>query len=261
VGFIQSIIRKLKTFGWFLKNPQYISHIPQILKRGNHAKLENSRDEATEWCSQVALSSNEVMSKLTGNDEQKDLRILFPEIFNYADEQVRNCPVTMGGEGASSFLYHITKKVNAKKIIETGVAYGWSSLAILLAIKDEPGAKLISNDMPYIKLNNDDYVGCVIPDDLKIKWELQRLPDISGIPMAIKKFNGNIDLCHYDSDKSYTGRMFAYPLLWKALEKNGIFISDDIQDNIAFNQFAETVEHEPLVFEYRGKYVGVIIKQ
>ena len=46
-----------------------------------------------------------------------------------------------------------------------------------------------------------------------------------------------LDLCHYDSDKSYYGRRWAYPKLWEALKTGGIFISDDIQDNWAFKEF------------------------
>lgn len=59
--------------------------------------------------------------------------------------------------------------------------------------------------MPYVGMNNDDFVGCIIPENLKPQWELQRQPDIKGIPLALKKFNNIIDICHYDSDKSYTG--------------------------------------------------------
>ena len=72
--------------------------------------------------------------------------------------------------------------------------------------------------MPYPGLNNEKYVGCVVHESLKKNWELMRLPDITGIPLALKKF-GNIDLCHYDSDKSYQGRMKSYPILWNALNK------------------------------------------
>ncbi len=69
----------------------------------------------------------------------------------------------MGGEGAISFLCHLVKEKKIQKIIETGSAYDWSSLAILLAIKDSENALLIRNDIPYIRMNNDDYVVCVFP--------------------------------------------------------------------------------------------------
>ena len=166
----------------------------------------------------------------------------------------------MGGEGAISFLYHLVKEKKFKNIIETGVAYGWSSLAILLAIKDIENALLISNDMPYIKANNEDYVGCVIPENIKSKWQLQRLPDVKGIPLALNFFNHNIDLCHYDSDKSYTGRKWSSPILWSSLKNGGLFVSDDINDNIAFKQFCEDVNRIPIIIEHLGKYVGIIKK-
>jgi len=225
---------KLKTILWFIKKPQYIAQIKQVLKRKENAAKENTVNEATNWCKEKAISQQEALKILNIEAEYKDLKDIFPKEISFAKEKMANCPIQMGGEGATSFLYYLAKETKAKKIIETGVAYGWSSLAILLAIKDANNVKLISNDMPYIKMNNDDYVGCVIPEELKQSWVLQRLPDVKGIPKAIKSFEGKIDLCHYDSDKSYTGRMFAYPLLWNALEKDGLFVSDDIQDNIAF---------------------------
>lgn len=254
------MINKFKTILWFLKKPQYIPQIFQILKRNKNAVLENTREEATKWCKTNCVSQSEALKKLLNCNDYHEFSNLFPAEINEAQRIASNCPVKMGGEGAISFIFHLVKGTHSKKIIETGVAYGWSSLAILLAIKDIENAKLISNDMPYIKMNNEDYVGCIIPENLKLKWELQRLPDIKGIPLALEKFKNQIDLCHYDSDKSYTGRMWASPLLWKALKTGGFFISDDINDNLAFKHFCETVNKKPIIIEHLGKYVGVIIK-
>ena len=251
---------RLKTILWFIKKPQYIAQIKQVKKRKRNEQNENTFQESTEWCKDNVISKEEALLKLGIDIDFQELTEIFPTEIKYAKEKMNDCPVKMGGEGAISFLYQITKAIKANKIIETGVAYGWSSLAILLAIKDNKEAKPISNDMPYIKMDNDDYVGCVIPKELKQGWILQRLPDVKGIPKAIKTFNQKIDLCHYDSDKSYTGRMFAYPLLWNALKKDGVFVSDDIQDNIAFIEFCEQVNKDPIVIEHLGKYVGIIIK-
>ncbi len=67
-------------------------------------------------------------------------------------------------------------------------------------------------------------------------------------------------MCYYDSDKSYKGRMFAAPLLWNALKKNGIFVADDIDDNYAFRDFCLKIGREPLIAENNGRYVGILIK-
>jgi predicted O-methyltransferase YrrM len=251
---------KLKTIIWFLKKPQYIPQIFQVIKRNKNKASEDTRAEATKWCEDNSISQLDAIKKITSLSQLEKIDTLFPNEILNAKKIVEECPVNMGGEGAISFLYHLIKEKKSEKIIETGVAYGWSSLAILLAIKENDNAKLISNDMPYIKMNNDDYVGCIIPDELKSKWELQRQPDIKGIPIALKKMNNEIDVCHYDSDKSYTGRMWSSPLLWNALKKNGIFISDDINDNIAFKHFSESVNRTPIIIEHLGKYVGIIIK-
>jgi len=226
---------KLKTIFWFIKRPQYIPQIFQVLKRKEFKAKENTAKESEIWCKQNCISKKEAIAKIIPNATLIHPKDDFLEYYQYAKSQEKACPVTMGGEGAIDLLYSLCFYLKSKRIIEKGVAYGWSSLAILLGINKDENARLISNDMPYIKMENDDFVGCIIPSEFKSKWELQRLPDVKGIPLAIKKFNHQIDFCHYDSDKSYTGRMFAYPILWKALVKGGVFVSDDIQDNIAFN--------------------------
>ena len=254
------MLNKLKTLFWFLKNPTYISQIFQVLKRRNNATLENTTLEATAWCEHAAVSQEAALHALFAGKQIIDISVNFLNEMKEAQLTADSTPVKMGGAGATSFLYNIVLHSGAKKIIETGVAYGWSSLAILLAIKDTEGAKLISNDMPYINMDNDDFVGCVVSESLNHKWELQRLPDVKGIPLALKKFNQEIDLCHYDSDKSYTGRTWASPLLWAALNPGGYFVSDDINDNLAFKHFCESMNRTPVIIKHMDKYVGVIIK-
>ena len=98
----------------------------------------------------------------------------------------------MGGAGDLDLLFAASKLSKANKALETGVAYGWSSLAILESISSLKNAKLISIDMPYPKMNNEDFVGIVVPKSLKAKWTLIREPDRNGIKKALKKFGGNI---------------------------------------------------------------------
>jgi predicted O-methyltransferase YrrM len=139
--------------------------------------------------------------------------------------------------------YTSTEYCQARRVIETGVAYGWSSLALLLSLKNRNG-QLVSTDLPYAGLDNDPYVGCVVPDELRENWKLLRGPDRQRVPEAIK-LAGTLHLCHYDSDKSYSGRMWTYPRLWEALCSGGLFISDDIGDNIGFADFARSVAIGP----------------
>ena len=182
------------------------------------------------------------------------------ELIEEANLLAQHSKVKMGGAGDIHLIYAATLLSKASTAIETGVAYGWSSLSILAGLNKDPASLLVSVDMPYPKMNNEDYVGIVIPKPLKKNWYLIRQPDRNGIIQAIQKINRPIDICHYDSDKSYYGRSYAYPLLWAVLKKGGVFISDDIQDNLAFKNFVESKKLTFSITEYKGKYIGITRK-
>ena len=115
--------------------------------------------------------------------------------------------------------------------------------------------------MPYAKMNNEPYVGVCVPERLRSRWTLIREPDRNGLTKALSAFpESKIDFAHYDSDKSYWGRRWAYPRIWRALRPGGIFMSDDIQDNFYFREFTESLGLDPAVIEYMGKYAGAIRK-
>ena len=151
------------------------------------------------------------------------------------------------------------ENLGAVKVLETGVAYGWSSAAILSSVSKRSG-KLISVDMPMVRQTDYHLIGAAVHEDLKGNWELLREPDKHGLNKAIKKHNYSYDLAHYDSDKSYYGRKWSQPLIWKYLRKGGVFISDDIEDNSAFREFVVPNNLDFSVLKFEGKYVGVIRK-
>ena len=257
------IISKARTLFWFICRPGLYPHLLQLLKR--RLWLHNDRHkeaEAKEWSSGLAISEAEALSQLVGLsvDEYRSLEELYPREINEAQTRVSNCPILMGGSGALNLIYYLTSHHRAENVLETGVGYGWSSLALLLAQQGVTDAKLISVDMPYPKAQNESYVGCAVPESLSGSWTLLRLADRSGIPRAIRKL-GQVDLCHYDSDKSYSGRKWAYPLIWKAIKRGGVFISDDIENNVAFKEFAESTGCKPVIVAAHGKRVGVLIKK
>ena len=151
--------------------------------------------------------------------------------------------------------------IQANNVLETGVAYGWSSLAILSALEKTKGkSHLISVDMPYPASKSNKYVGIVVPRRLRQNWEIIELPDRPGIKKAIKKSSYKFDLIHYDSDKSKRGRDYSYSLLWESLKINGILISDDIEDNLAFYNFVNKKRIKYFFIKYNNKYIGIAKK-
>lgn len=251
---------KLKSIIWFLKRPQFIQQAFRIFLRRFYLTKESTREEATLWCVKKRLPKQKAIELLFSNHKYVSFQEAHKESYKTALKTQEGIPVKMGGPGDLDLLYNAIIYLKPTNILETGVAYGWSSMAILSAISHNKKGNLISIDMPYMHKNNEAFVGCIVPDYLKKDWTLIREADITGIKKALNVFDSEIDLCHYDSDKSYLGRMWAYPKLWKALSKNGVLISDDIQDNIAFKEFSETVNVNPIIISSQNKYVGILRK-
>jgi predicted O-methyltransferase YrrM len=222
-----------------------------------------SRDEdravANAWCQETCLDCKAALIALTGSAPSSDIKELYADQFSVAERIAESCPVKMGGAGDLNLLYWGAEHLAATNVIETGVAYGWSSLAILLSLEKRPNARLISTDLPYATANSESFVGCVVPENLKSRWQVLDSADRQALPWAIKEL-GQIDMCHYDSDKTYDGRMWAYQRLWPALRPNGFFISDDIGDNLAFRDFAHLVQQDPVIIRQESKYVGLLVK-
>jgi len=255
-----TIKKKIKTTVWFVLKPRYWIQYFQLLKRKifDIRDNESEKDKAISWAKKNAVDYDNSWEKigLKGETNKFDKQILIE-----ANKLASNYKGLMGGPGHIDFIYNAVKLLKAKYVIETGVAYGWSSLAILKGLSDNAGGKLFSIDMPYPQKNNENYVGVVVPQYLRKNWTLIRKPDNPGIFDALKIAKTPIDLCHYDSDKSWWGRKFAFPVLWKSLRSGGLFISDDIQDNLFFYEFIRNKSSNFAIVEFEGKFIGLIRKQ
>lgn len=224
------------------------------------AERTRQREAATRWCTTAAVGIEEALRRI--GCEPIDARPLaerFPEELEYATRRAQACPMSLGGPGNSVLLYELAEHLCAVRAVETGVAYGWSSLALLLSLRQRPGGRLYSVDLPYFRLRNDAWVGCVVPAVLRRRWTLYRMADREALPRVLR-CAGAIDLAHYDSDKSPAARAWAYARLWRALRPGGILVSDDVGDNLAFRDFCEHCGTEPIIVHDGGKYQGLAVK-
>ncbi len=229
---------------------------------GKDAAAEAARQamaESTAWCAARALSPAEALAALGLDTSITHMAERFPQEIAAAEQRVASVPFRLGGASNMDLIYTLCEALQASAVIETGVANGWSSLAILLSIAKRPGAALHSIDLPYLKYQNDPWVGIAVPKCLHRQWTLHRMADREGLPKALAALD-RIDFAHYDSDKSVEGRRFAYPLLWKALRPGGLLFSDDINDNFGFRDFCESVGQEPLIVRQDNKFQGILRK-
>ena len=256
---MNTVVEGIRTAAWLMQRPSHWAHARELVLR----MFDYSRDQSAEaeharaWASDRAVPVLDALNAVRLGDTSTTIPKIPEEFITQGAQRAEKVPTKMGGPGDINLLYAATTLSGARRAVETGVAYGWSSLAILAALEGRDGGRLISVDMPYPAMNNEPWIGIVVPESLRKNWEIIREPDRYGLEKAIAGFGGVIDLCHYDSDKSYRGRQYAYPRLWAALAPGGVFISDDIQDNMAFAEFVETRELPYAVTEFEGKFVGI----
>ena len=90
--------------------------------------------------------------------------------------------------------------------------------------------------------------------------------DIRGDDIALNNFasiinDNSVKLFHYDSDKSYSGRTKAFKTIKNKLSNDAVIIFDDIQNNLHFRDLVRTLNVNFEIFEFKGKFVGVIVFQ
>jgi SAM-dependent methyltransferase len=252
-------MKKIYIMFWFILRPKYWEHFifkiwQKFLKDYDSPEY---KAKALEWANLKAVTTEEALLNIGIKGKLFDLD---KNIIIDAKKKASSSPIKMGGSAHLNLLYNSVRLLGAEKVLETGVAYGWSSLGILKALSENKRGNLYSVDMPYPTRNNDKYVGIVVPKNLRNFWVVIKKPDRPGIKEALKLIDGKIDLCHYDSDKSWWGRAYAYSILWDALKPGGLFISDDIVDNLYFSYFVNSKSLNYAVINYKGKFIGLIRK-
>lgn len=256
------LLRQLKLLTWYLPRPTFWPHIwgAAIRRTKPDRDTPEHRGLARAWAEERAVPLADALAAIGLMRAGEAIPEMSRDLLDAAAERRRRVPVKMGAPADLKLLFAAARLSGAKRAVETGVAYGWSTLALLAAMEGRPGARLISVDMPYPFRGNEAWVGAVVPETLRMNWELLRRPDRTGIPRALSRLSGAIDICHYDSDKIYWGRRFAYPLLWRALAPGAVFISDNIEDNMAFAEFAAEKNAPFAVTKSADKFIGVLRK-
>ena len=259
INTVSEVVRVSKTFLAYLKRPDLYPELGRKIIKNifNRNTAFKGKEKTLTWASSKSVSQAAAINILFGTT-MTPFSELFSDEFNIALQKEQSCPIKMGGAGALELIYHACEFAQAKNVLETGVAYGWSSFAALQSLSKRQGY-LYSSDMPYLGQDGDQYVGYVVPEKLKTNWKLFRYADRESLPRIFAE-NSVFDVVHYDSDKAYEGMTWAYENLYSHLKLGGVFISDDINDNSAFQDFCEKKQIEPTIITFENKYIGVFIK-
>jgi predicted O-methyltransferase YrrM len=165
--------------------------------------------------------------------------------------------VPLGGGGQFQLVHFLVRHLRPRVVLETGVAAGWTSQAILTAMAANRCGTLYSSDFPYFRLDDPErYVGCLVDEALRPRWHLALNGDRANLAAFLPEI-GTIDLVHYDSDKSVEGRQFVMDAIADRIGPHTVVVMDDIDDNTFFRDWIERTGRTCRVFARGRKFVGL----
>ncbi len=171
--------------------------------------------------------------------------------------------VLYGAPNASAELYSLCYVLSKLKkpayVVETGVAYGFTSSAILSALTQNSAGDLYSVELPQLALGAEDAVGAAIARSLRHRWHLLLGPSGLVLPRLLSSLP-KVDIFIHDADHTYGSQSAEYRSVWPRLSPGGILVSDDVV-NRAFEDFAEQHGVQPVfVGQHKSRPIGVLKK-
>lgn len=245
-----------------------IANPGDVLRRGvGHVRTKTlgASIRAQEWAQTSAVEAGSICAALDSElwDESIDFAI---EMRRYAAERAEALRAErgfwLGGAGDYRLLYFVVRYTKPAIVVETGVALGYSSRSILLAMRANGFGRLYSSDMPYPRIDDaESLVGLLVDHSLRDNWTLLLGADRRNLP-RIRDLVGDqtIGLLHYDSDKSEKGRSFALSVLSPCIGPETVVIVDDVNDNLWFRDWTSSwgLAADVVSFvEEWPKYIGI----
>ena len=136
--------------------------------------------------------------------------------------------------GLARLAYLVTRLLRPTLVIETGVANGVTSAFILQALAENGHGSLHSIDLPPLGRGVDHQVGTLIPDRLRGRWQLHVGSSRTELPKVVD--GKTVDVFLHDSAHTYRTMRWEFATVWPYLRSGGVLLSDDVQNNKAFDQ-------------------------
>jgi predicted O-methyltransferase YrrM len=232
-------------------------HYLPVMARKVAARFRPSHhDEAVRWAGERAEDLAEFGRALDA-DQWAASSAWAEEFRRDARARLDALAVPLGGGGQFQLVHFLVRHLRPRVVLETGVAAGWTSQAILTAMEANGVGTLYSSDFPYFRLDEPErYVGCLVDDTLRPRWHLALNGDRANLAAFLPEI-GTIDLVHYDSDKSVEGRQHVMDAIASRLSPEAVIVMDDIDDNTFFRDWIARTGRTCRVFARGRKFVGL----
>ena len=141
-----------------------------------------------------------------------------------------------GDAGLAHAAWSVARHLEPAVVVETGVARGMTSAAILAALRSNGSGRLFSIDLPPLTKGWAEQSGVAVEPRLRSRWTYLRGSTRRRLPPLLAAVGG-IDIFVHDSLHTFETMTFEFRCAWEALRPGGVMISDDIDDNMAFEVF------------------------
>ena len=148
-------------------------------------------------------------------------------------------------------------------VVETVVARGITSRVILEAMESNGHGLLFSIDLPPMNKKWRDEAGIAVPPRLRDRWTFVRGSSRQKLAPVLRRAGPDLPIFVHDSLHTYKNMWWEYAQAWPALSRGGLMISDDVEDNCAFNDFCIAQPGAPALVvkeEHRSGFIGVVQK-
>jgi predicted O-methyltransferase YrrM len=153
--------------------PGYLSVMGRkAIRRLGKLTLCRSRQDSRAWC--VAHAEN-LKDRLVSNDQEiwAETEHYAADVIDHARRRLDDLRIDFGGGANHLLLYFFTRLMKPQTVVETGVSLGWSSRAILFAMKKNGFGRLFSSDFPAFRVAQPEiYIGYLVEEDIRDRWQL-----------------------------------------------------------------------------------------
>jgi hypothetical protein len=160
----------------------------------------------------------------------------------YAFAKTQDFPAHMGGNAYVRLLYFLAKYIQPETALE----------------RNGKG-QLYSSELQYLHDNESHrYIGLLVSPEFKDRWTLLTKGDRINLTQIAQRVS-RINLFHYDSDKSISGRVFACNIALERMSKGDVIVLDDVNDNDHLHSLSNLIGRAPAVFTTKYKSIGLFM--
>jgi hypothetical protein len=239
-----------------MKTPERLAHFAAVLTRDPHEAIERVRAVGERLLDRYRTTSSEPPATSPA-DIDRQLGQVFgqsprsvgaePEcraILGHVEQMIGTLPADApfarahnGDVALGQICYIICRLLRPAVVVETGVAYGVSTACLLQAIRVNGRGQLHSIDLPPLGPAADDYVGFVVPEELRARWRLYRGTSRRILPDLLRQ-TGAVGLFCHDSLHTSRNMEYEFATVLPHLSDHSAIIADDVQKNSVFEQLA-----------------------